>query len=367
MAQSAHIRLIDAYNQQVQEGKLKPDAAQADVVDQCQLFQDKLYDWCANQTSLKRFLPFRRPDEPGHLYIYGDVGRGKSMIMDLLYQNTQDIPKMRMHFHEFMRMIHEKLHALRSKGQGEDPIPILANALRNDTILLCFDEFFVNDITDAMIMSRLFTALFDRGIKMVTTSNIAPHYLYKDGLQRSQFIPFIELLEAKATILTLDSDTDFRLRHLSHIGHIYLTPHTKQTESLLFKHFEECLAGNKSTPQTINLKGRSLTTSYAHDTMALFSFDQLCASAMGASDYLTLAQRFKTIFLTNIPQFTNELNNEAKRFITLIDVLYEKHVHLVCTAAAKPEKLYQSGKYKFEFKRTVSRLIEMQSEAYAKP
>lgn len=297
------------------------------------------------------------------LYIWGGVGRGKTMLMDLFYDSLpSDIPKRRVHFHEFMIEVQAFLHAARQAGRAESGLPDYARKIAREARVLCFDEFHVTDIADAMILGRLFTALFARGVIVVATSNWPPDRLYAGGLQRELFFPFIALLKERLTVIELAGDTDYRLRALRDMG-VYFAPLNASSMAKANTLFAQ-LTGNAATEaQEVHVKGRTIAI-HAVKGVARFSFAELCARALGVEDYLAIAQRYPTVFLTDIPVLDEAQRNEAKRLMILIDELYNAHTKLVVTADATPEKLYQGDDHAFEFQRTVSRLIEMQSAAW---
>ncbi len=303
------------------------------------------------------------------VYIYGDVGRGKSMLMDLFYATSPLKKKKRVHFHSFMLNVHKRIHAFRQsskKKKNFDPIPVVAEEIADESRLLCFDEFQVNDITDAMILSRLFGELFEHGVIVVATSNVKPERLYQHGLQRDQFLPFIDLLKHKIDIVSLDSPVDYRLQKLKSVQNLYFSPLGEEANNFLDKIFADLT--NNAMPQEVvlDVDGRKLVIEEAYGDVARVTFKELCEKPLGAADYIELAREFTTILLADIPKLSKEKRNEAKRFVTLIDELYEHKVNLICTAEVPPEELYKKGDGTFEFARTVSRLHEMQSEAYIK-
>jgi len=309
------------------------------------------------------------PDTKG-LYIWGDVGRGKSMIMDMFFDALPHKRKRRAHFNDFMQDAQERIHAHREafkRGElsAEDPIPEVAQELADEAVILCFDEFTVTDIADAMILGRLFEAMFEEEVVIVATSNVEPQNLYKNGLNRNLFLPFIDLLNEHVDAFKLDAPTDYRLEKLDQAP-VYLSPLNSQSK----KTFDETwlrLAGVKNgSPVKLELKGRVFHVPETASGVARLSFDILCREARSAADYLALAHRFHTIFIENIPVMNREDHNAAKRFILLIDTLYDNHIRIVVTAEAEPDALYTatSGTEAFEFKRTISRLHEMQSNAY---
>ena len=317
----------------------------------------------------KKSLFRKLPDKQG-IYIYGDVGRGKSMLMDRFFVATKLEKKRRVHFHSFMQEVHQRIYALREeykKNKKEaDFLPRLAKAIASEARLLCFDEFQVKDIADAMILSRFFALLFEEGVTVVATSNRPPEDLYKDGLKRENFLPFIDLLNKKLEIVHLGGHEDYRRKKLHSLETTYFTPPGKKADTFLANLFKELANGHKPEPRTLDIKGRplKLPRTYAH--VAWCSFAELCGAPLAAADYLKLTEEFDTILLENIPVLSSAKRNEATRFITLIDILYENKTHLICTAEAAPEKLYPKGDNRFEFDRTISRLIEMQSADYLK-
>ena len=316
---------------------------------------------------------FGRKDEAAEaakgLYVWGSVGRGKTMLMDLFYEAAPG-PKRRVHFHGFMADAHERIHAhrqavKRGEAKGDDPIPPVAEALAAEATLLCFDEFTVTDIADAMLLGRLFAALFRHGVTVVATSNVEPDRLYEGGLNRALFLPFVAELKQRVTVLRLDSRTDFRLEKLGGAS-VYHVPADAAAREALDAAFRSLTGKAKGSPSTVRVKGRQVAVPEEAGGVARFGFDDLCRKPLGASDYMALAVTFHTLIVSDIPVMGEAERNEAKRFITLIDTLYDAKVKLVASAAAEPPGLYTAtdGREAFEFERTVSRLIEMRSEAY---
>jgi cell division protein ZapE len=298
------------------------------------------------------------------LYIYGAVGRGKSMLMDLFFHSAPADAKRRVHFHAFMLEVHETLHRWRQEKPKEiDLIPALADKLAAESWLLCFDEFHVTNIADAMILGRLFTELFDRGVVVVATSNWAPDDLYKDGLQRDRFLPFIALLKERLDVLELDAARDYRLQRLKDLS-LYHYPAGPGSDAKMKAAFAQLSDGAPMTAGSLTVQGRRLEVPRQAGPVAWFDFDELCARPLGAADYLALAAHYPVILLDHVPVLKPELRDQARRFMTLIDELYEHRVTVVIAAADRPERLYPAGDGAFEFERTVSRLNEMQSVDY---
>ena len=303
------------------------------------------------------------------LYLYGDVGRGKTMLMDFFFENSPVERKRRAHFHEFMLDVHERIYAVRQGMKlGEhadaDPIKLVAEQLAEEAWLLCFDEFHVTDIADAMILGRLFAQLFERGIVMVATSNVPPEELYKDGLNRALFVPFIELLQARMDVVRLDARTDFRLEKLGGQP-VWYVPADAAADASLDDAWRRLTAGEQGAAQELPLKGRSIHVPRAFRGVARFSFHDLCEQPLAAADYLRIAREYHTIIIDRIPVMTYDDRNAAKRFIILIDTLYDMNVKLIASAAAA-DALYRAdeGFEALEFKRTASRLVEMRSQDY---
>ncbi|MFD1199005.1 cell division protein ZapE [Brucella gallinifaecis] len=304
------------------------------------------------------------------LYVHGEVGRGKTMLMDMFFELLPVERKRRAHFNDFMADAHERINAhrqalKRGETKQEDPIPPVAEALAEQAWVLCFDEFTVTDIADAMILSRLFSALFERGVVLIATSNVAPDNLYRDGLNRQLFLPFVDILKKHVDVINLDSRTDYRLEKLDRQP-VYLTPLGSETAKRMDAAWSAHKNGAEEQPDIIHIKGRDIPVQQAVPGAARFTFEELCSQPLAASDYMAIVSRYQTLFIDNVPVLDQSRRNEAKRFILLIDVLYDHHARLFVSAEAQPEKLYQTsqGVEAFEFDRTASRLFEMQSAEY---
>ena len=303
------------------------------------------------------------PPAPKGVYLHGGVGRGKSMLMDLFFDAAPVEAKRRAHFHEFMLDVQRRLHALRQNGEREDPLKIVAGELARESRLLCFDEFHVVNIADAMILGRLFEGLFEEGVVVVATSNWPPRRLYENGLNRDRFLPFIELLLERVDVVALDGPVDYRLQRLRDLP-VYHHPLGPEAETRLEEVFQALGDGAQAGPEELAVGARRLAVPKAAGGVAWFEFADLCERALGSGDYLALTERYHSLILSGVPLLTPDRRNEARRFMTLVDALYERRVMLFLSAEASPEALYTSGDGAFEFQRTVSRLMEMQSSAY---
>jgi cell division protein ZapE len=362
------------YVQAVAKGRIEEDQAQLSVVGLMAQLEARIVEHrlARKSSALGWLFANRERQQPliKGLYIYGEVGRGKTMMMDFFFEASPVLRKRRAHFHEFMLDVHERVHAIRQKMklgeyQGEDPIKLVAQTLAEEAWLLCFDEFHVTDIADAMILGRLFTQLFERGIVMVATSNVAPEDLYKDGLNRALFVPFIHLLEQRMDVVRLAARTDFRLEKLGGKP-VWYVPGDEAADKALDDAWQRLTGGNHGTPQDLPLHGRSVHVPRAFMGVARFGFHDLCEEPLAAADYLRIAHEYHTIILDHVPVMTYDNRNAAKRFIILIDTLYDMNVKLIASAAAEPDALYKAdqGYEALEFNRTASRLIEMRSDAY---
>ena len=343
-------------------GEMDRDEAQLAVAQRLQDLDAALQGWrSGNRWSLGGLLG-KRPPPPRGLYIHGNVGRGKTMLMDLFFETSRLAAKRRLHFHEFMAETHERIGAARKTFDG-DPIPHVAAEIASGVRLLCFDELHVTDIADAMILGRLFKGLFERDVVMVATSNVPPSGLYRNGLNRQLFLPSIALIEERMEVLELVSAKDFRLEKLEG-QQLYFTPLGESSRRALSAAFTRLTGLPRGKPMEIDVKGRTLVVPEAARGVARFTFDELCDRPLGSLDYLHLAHRFHTIILDGIPRLVPERRSAARRFINLIDTLYDAHVGLIASAEAEPDDLHPAGDQSFLFERTASRLIEMRSAAY---
>ncbi len=350
---SQHLTAI--YDTRVAEGLLRPDPAQRLVIDLLEQVRERL-----EAPERTGFLArFRKAEPMGKqgLYLWGGVGRGKSMLMDLFFQHASVPGKRRVHFHAFMQEVQAALHEARKTGV-EDAIKPVADDIARDLKLLCFDEMQITDIADAMIVGRLFERLFEAGVVIVTTSNRHPSSLYKDGLNRQLFLPFIALLEARLEVHELAADTDYRQDRLAG-EQVWFTPANASAKASIDLIWSD-LTGGKEEALMLEVKGREVVIPRFWAGQARASFNDLCGKPLGPADYLALVGAAKVLVLEDIPKMSREKANEAKRFVTLIDALYEGQVRLVASAAAEPEALYTEGTGAFEFERTASRLREMQ-------
>jgi len=382
---------LAAYRALEAEGEIKPDDDQLIIINHLERLFVELSAYpeisvhakglSIKSWRLSHFFRWSGGDKkpPRGLYIYGGVGRGKSMLMDLFYEVAPLKSKKRVHFHEFMLDVHARMKAWRSmtgkeraalggRASEDDPIAPVARQLAQEATLLCFDEMQVTDIADAMILSRLFNELMDRGVVIVATSNRPPDDLYKDGLNRQLFMPFIEKINSDFDVIALDGPTDYRYDRLKGVKTFYSPVDAGTTAKLseaFFRLTDRDVENRDKVPSgELSVQGRTLFVPKAARGVAVFSFKRLCANPLGAADYLAIARAYHTVIMVAIPQLSKEKRNEAKRFVTFIDALYEHGVKFLCSAEVGPEQLYLAGDGSFEFERTVSRLMEMQSEAY---
>jgi cell division protein ZapE len=345
------------YDQALAKGELKPDDAQDAAA-------RRLMALAAQLSQKRGFALFRKQAEaPKGLYIWGDVGRGKTMLMDLFYEEVSVAKKRRAHFNRFMMDVHARIHAMRQRADSGDPIPAVARDLAQEARLLCFDEFQVTDVADAMILGRLFDRLFQEGVTIVATSNTPPDRLYEGGLNRQLFLPFIEEIKQRLEVVELNGAIDYRLQRIAGLK-VYMTPLGPEADAGMDAAWRRLTEGARPKPCALTVLGRRLPVPLQARGVARFSFDELCDRPLAAADYLAIAEEFHTLLIDRIPVMTDNMHNVARRFTLLIDTLYDEGVKLICSAAAAPGALYPSGIASEAFHRTVSRLAEMQSEDY---
>src|SRR4051812_47637770 len=351
--------LLDQYRAALSQGELKSDPAQEHAARKLKALAQLL----ATRRGFSLFG--RKAEAPKGLYIWGDVGRGKTLLMDMFFAEAQVAKKRRAHFNSFMVDVHARIHAERQRAGSSDPIPVVARDLAEQARLLCFDEFQVTDVADAMILGRLFDRLFAEGVTIVATSNTPPDRLYEGGLNRQLFLPFIEEIKQRLDVVELNGPTDYRLQRLSGVK-VYLTPLGREADAAMNQAWLRLTDTKYGRAVNLTVLGRKLFVPLAARGVARFTFNDLCVNPLAAPDYLAIAEEFHTVLLDHIPHLTPEMRNEARRFIVLIDTLYDEGVKLICSAAAPPEALYPEGDGADAFRRTASRLAEMQSEDYLK-
>lgn len=355
--------LLSLLKARIAAGEIEADAAQLAVAERLDVLARALAARRHScRWSFRNLFGGRRVQPVRGLYIHGSVGRGKTMLMDLFYATVAVEQKRRIHFHEFMAEVHDRIGAARKSTQG-DPLPRVAADIARTTRLLCFDELHVTDIADAMILGRLFKGLFESGVVMVATSNAHPRNLYRNGLNRQLFVPSIELMERYMEVAELASAKDFRLEKL--VGQpMYFVPADAAAHAAVRAIFQRLTGAAAGEPQSLDVKDRTVTVPEAAQGVARFSFADLCSQPLGALDYLHIAHAFHTVLIEGVPVLTPPRRNEAHRFINLIDTLYDNRVGLIVSADAEPQELYVKGDGADLFERTASRLIEMRSEAY---
>jgi cell division protein ZapE len=353
--------LLDKYRSLLANGVIEADPAQAAAAADLDLLARALSSWRPRSLGLGRLFVRSTPAPTGH-YIFGPVGRGKTMLMDLFFETVRFAPKWRVHFHEFMAEVHERIGIARQRVDG-DPLPHVARALANKARLICFDELHVTDIADAMILGRLFKHLFAEPVVVVATSNVPPSELYKNGLNRALFLPFIELIERQMRVEELLAAKDFRLEKL--VGRqLYFTPADLHAKDRLDRLWSELTGKHPGTPLDLKFKGRTVRVPLASMGVARFAFGELCEQPLGANDFLQIAHTFHTILIDAIPVLMPARRDVTRRFVNLIDTLYDNRICLIASAAAEPNGLYPAGDMHVLFERTSSRLYEMRSEGY---
>lgn len=345
--------------QQLSERGFTPDRAQLAAADALDVVRQALAGKPAGGL-FGRLFGRAKPVSARGIYLWGGVGRGKTLIMDAFYNTLPDGKKHRSHFHRFMRMIHDDLKSL---GEVSDPLDSVADRLAGDYRIICFDEFFVSDIADAMILGRLLEGLFQRGVTLVATSNVEPQNLYKDGLQRARFLPAIKLLEKHCEIMNVDGGIDYRLRTLE-MAEMYLDANRPDSQQRMQQFFCEIAPGDIVEAREIVIEGRTLTTERCAKGVAWFDFATLCDGPRSQVDYIELSRLFQTVVVSDVPILTQTMEDQARRFIALVDEFYDRRVKLIVSASAPLENLYQGKRLNFEFERTRSRLIEMRSSDY---
>ncbi len=360
---------LPKYRALIAEGKLNPDPLQHIVFEKLQILWLRLGErtYRRDTPAPRGFFGFgakaAKKEKPLRgLYIWGGVGRGKTMAMDLFFETASAEPKRRVHFHGFMQEVHDRLKKERAKGTS-DPLPKIAKQIAETAQLLCFDEMQVTDVTDAMIVGRLFEGMLAGGVTIVATSNRPPDDLYKNGINRDVFLPFIKIIKDQLDILHLDSDTDHRLLRMDR-GGVYITKDAPRFEGLAGRMFRSLVGGEPTGARELKIGGRVLKLEEANGTAMRSSFEALCKAALGPADYLEIARTFNTVMIEDVPVMGPEQRDQAKRFVTLIDALYDAKVRVLISAEAEPDNLYQSGDGSFEFARTASRLTEMRSRQY---
>ncbi len=363
--------LVRLYSDRLKSGDLQQDPQQENAIRVLSEFRDRLF--VADDGARKTFfwLPWFRPVKPSRpltgVYLFGGVGRGKTMLMDMFFASVKSSRKRRVHFHLFMREVHQWIHAWRQKANHRDrtgdPVVALARSFSERIDLLCFDEFEISDVADALIIRRVFSSLLDNNVRLVTTSNWRPEELYSGGLQRELFIPFIEFLKEQIELVSLGDGADYRLLGLSSRP-VYFTPLDGTARVCLRGLFDALTGGGDALSEELKVGARTLQVGRANQSVAWFDFGELCQEALGIPDYIAIITRFDTLFISDIPIMHVEHRNEARRFSILIDILYDHKIKLICSAAGKPEELYVRGTGAHQFVRTASRLREMQTAAY---
>ncbi|MCF2825661.1 MULTISPECIES: cell division protein ZapE [unclassified Pseudoalteromonas] len=351
----------EKYQQDLQRDDFQYDSAQENAVKHLQrLYDDLINQPLVKQNFFSRLFGKAEPPKVKGLYFWGGVGRGKTYLVDTFYDALPTERKMRVHFHRFMHRVHAELKKL---NEVKNPLESIADTFKSETDIICFDEFFVQDITDAMLLGGLMQALFARGIVLVATSNIVPDDLYKNGLQRARFLPAIELVKANTEVVNVDSGIDYRLRTLEQ-AEIFHSPLDKQADENLFDYFNKLSPEPGKAGQAIEIEGRMIQTRIVSDCIVMFDFPALCETARSQVDYMEISRLYNTVILSNVKQMGQQNDDAARRFIALVDEFYERNVTLIISAAAPITELYTEGTLNFEFKRCISRLQEMQSHEY---
>ena len=354
------MNIRSAYHLTIEQQGHTRDSAQELVVDRLADLQADIAAFSRPWQKLGRLLGIGTGAAVRGIYLWGDVGRGKTFLMDLFFETLPVEKKTRIHFHRMMADVHRRLIAL---GDVEDPLDKVAADIARQTRVLCFDEFFVSDIADAMLLGRLLDGLFRRGMTLVATSNSPPAELYPSGLQRERFLPAIDLLENRTRVLHLDGDIDYRLRLLQQAG-TYLTSVNADTAAMLSHYFQEIASGDVVEGRLLDVLGRQIPSERFAKGVVWFDFESICDGPRSQQDYIEIARWYPTVIISGIPILTSEKENQARRFVALVDEFYDRKVKLIVSAEAGPDSLYGGQKLAFEFQRTTSRLVEMQSTAY---
>ena len=355
-----YLSIRQAYASIVSQHGHAEDRAQLQMVDALQLLQNQIQRSDTLMSRLRRLLPGSAPGNPRGIYLWGGVGRGKTFLMDLFFGSLKIEKKKRIHFHRMLHDIHARLKFL---GNIEDPLDRVAADIASETRVLCFDEFFVSDIGDAMILGRLLEGLFNRGVVLVATSNTQPAELYKGGLQRERFLPAIALLQKHTRIIELDGGTDYRLKLLQEAG-TFLAPAGNEADSKLLHYFEEIASGETVEKHVLDVLGRDIQTQRCAKGVVWFDFMDICDGPRSQEDYIEIARWYPTVIVSDMPVLGREQENPARRFIAMVDEFYDRKVKLILSAEANVDTLYRGSRLQFEFERTTSRLTEMQSNAY---
>ncbi|MCJ2378018.1 cell division protein ZapE [Vibrio sp. ZSDZ34] len=357
---------IEKYNNDIEVNGFQRDPAQRQAVESLDQLYHEFVEYLAFEppklTMLQKLFGQKQQEAtpPQGLYFWGGVGRGKTYLMDAFFDSLPTSRKMRVHFHRFMYRVHDELTKL---GDVADPLEHVAETFKKETDVVCFDEFYVSDITDAMILGTLLQALFKRGIILVATSNIPPHDLYKNGLQRARFVPAIKLIEKNCRILNVDSGIDYRLRTLEQ-AEIYHSPLDKAAGENLQRYFEQLVNDDRVHDDSIEINHRDIPIIAAADGVLYATFEQLCMSMRSQNDYIEISRLYHTVLLADVKQMGTTIDDASRRFIALVDEFYERNVKLIISAEVEMEDLYTTGQLEFEFRRCISRLTEMQSHDY---
>lgn len=354
------LNITQAYKSAIKQHGHVEDQAQLRVVEALQALQDEIIGSVSFAGRLRTLLPGTATAHPRGIYLWGGVGRGKTFLMDLFYATLNIKKKKRIHFHRMMRDIHTRLKCLENVA---NPLDQVADDIASETRVLCFDEFFVSDIADAMILGRLLEGLFERGVVLITTSNARPPALYKEGLQRARFLPAIELLEKHTHIIELAGDMDYRLKLLQEAG-TYLTPLGDDAQSKLMHYFQEIASADRVEEHVLDVLGRDVQSVRCAKGIVWFDFMAICDGPRSQEDYIEIARWYPTVIVSDMPVLDRELEDPARRFIAMVDEFYDRKVKLIVSAATDIDALYQGNRLQFEFSRTASRLSEMQSNEY---